>query len=404
MSCPADNKNETDINFWDHGPNLNAQIIGWIVAGLCTLFSTIISFYLIFKHCQNYHKPNQQRYIIRIILLIPIFSITSWLSYRFLRYSEYFETIRSCYEAFVIFSFFALLTQYVGDNMTEEKRRKIFYVNKNDDNDHDIQFVKMRYPVPSCCITYNPNSNSHLLFIKWGVLQYVVVNLIIKFTALLTNALGVYCEGSMSFRYAKVYCTIIGFLSVATAMYALITFYLTIKDAIKEENPFYKFLCIKLVIFLTIIQNIIFSMLEEAGVIKGTEYWTSANISHSFNAFLLCFEMLLFAILYLYAFGYRKYRDISDKFGKKMGDEERKHIQTPISKGILDAFNPKDLYSEIKFVCKYIWFLISGKKLPDSTSKALNIYAAIHSHDQRTYNPLIVNNHEVENQKGEEEV
>ncbi|RHZ89581.1 hypothetical protein Glove_13g222 [Diversispora epigaea] len=403
--CPADNKNETDpTRFWDNGPHFDTHRIGWAVAGLCALVATLISFYLITKHCQYYHKANQQRYIIRIILLIPIYSIISWLSYRFFHYSVYFETVRDFYEAFVIFAFFALLTQYVGDHMTEEKRKDIFYMNKNDDNNHNIQFINMKYPFPCNCVTYNPTSHSHLLFVKWGILQYVVVNPIVTFIALLTNALGVYCEGRLSFKFAKVYCSLIGFVSIAIAMYALITFYLTIKDAIKEEAPFYKFLCIKLVIFLTIIQNIIFSILSEAGVIEETEYWTSANISRGLNALLICFEMLIFAILYLYAFDYRKYQDIGDKFGKKMGDEKRKHIRTPISKGILDAFNPKDIYNEFKFVCKYIWYLISGKKLPDSTSKALNIYAAIHSHDQRTYNPLIINNYEEDYEREEKEM
>ncbi|RHZ85999.1 hypothetical protein Glove_57g92 [Diversispora epigaea] len=386
-------KNETDpIRYWDDG-HFDAFLIGWLVSGLCALFATLISFYLIIRHCQYYHKANQQRYIIRIILLIPLYSIITWLSYRLFHYSVYFESVRDCYEAFAIFAFFALLTQYVGDYMTDEKRKKIFYSKNNnkDENDYNNNQIRnMRYPFPYCCITYNPSKNSHLLFVKWGILQYVVVNPIVTFVELLTNALGVYCEESMSFKFAKVYCNLIGFASISIAMHALFTFYKTIKEAIKEESPIYKFLCIKLVIFVTLVQSRIFSILAETGVIKETKYWSSANISRGFNSFLICLEMVLFAILYLYAFDYRKYRDMGDNLEKKIGDEDGKHIRTPISKGFLDAFNPKDIYSEIKFVFKYIWNLISGKELPDSTSKALNIYAAIYSHDQRTYNPVVI--------------
>lgn len=182
--------------------------------------------------------------------LIPIYSIISWLSYRLFHYSVYFETVRDCYEAFVLFALFALFTQYVGDHMTEEKQELIFYVkkkkdkkvknkkkrkdnneNKDGENENgnesesgneDQKFI-MKYPFPCKCITYNAASKSHLLFVKWGVLQYVVINPIITFVALLTNVLGVYCVESISFKFANVYCKIINFVSVAIAMYSLVS-------------------------------------------------------------------------------------------------------------------------------------------------------------------------------------
>lgn len=97
--------------------------------------------------------------------------------------------------------------------------------------------------------------------------------------------------------------------------------------------------------------------------------------------------MVLFAILHTYAFGYRKYRDLGVTLGE-VGDKKGKYVKTPICKGITDAFNPRDTLYEIKFACKYIWHLITGKELPDSTSRVLSIYDAIHFYDQRTYNPL----------------
>ena len=52
----------------------------------------------------------QQRYIIRILLMVPIYAIISWLSYRFFRDAIYYETVRDCYEACqYAFSQFAII-------------------------------------------------------------------------------------------------------------------------------------------------------------------------------------------------------------------------------------------------------------------------------------------------------
>jgi len=71
-------------------------------SGLFSLIATILSFYLMYKHYVNYTQPQYQRYIVRIILIVPIYGTTSWLSFRYYRAELYLDVIRDCYEAFVI--------------------------------------------------------------------------------------------------------------------------------------------------------------------------------------------------------------------------------------------------------------------------------------------------------------
>ncbi|CAG8847991.1 6485_t:CDS:2, partial [Racocetra persica] len=142
------NKNETDpTSFLDNGLHWDAHRIGWTISGVFAFVATIISFYLIIRHLQFYHKPNHQRYIVRILFMIPIYSIISWLSYRYFRYSTYYETIRDCYEAFVIAAFFTLLVQYVGDSPEEQKKKL-------------RGRKKAKLPMPCCCITYSPTGHT----------------------------------------------------------------------------------------------------------------------------------------------------------------------------------------------------------------------------------------------------
>ena len=50
-----------------------------------------------------------QQYVVRIVVLVPLYSVQSWLSLRFHDFGFFFGAARDCYEAYVIFCFFAFL-------------------------------------------------------------------------------------------------------------------------------------------------------------------------------------------------------------------------------------------------------------------------------------------------------
>ncbi|CAG8531389.1 15597_t:CDS:2, partial [Dentiscutata heterogama] len=355
--CPSENKNETDpTSFLDNGLNWDAHRIGWTVSGLFALVATLISLYLIFRHLQNYTRPNHQRYIVRIILMVPIYAIISWLSYRYFRYSTYYETIRDCYEAFAIAAFFALLTQFVGES-TEEQKQMLFHRKKR------------KLPFPCCCFWFNPASHSFLALTKWGILQYVIMKPIITFISLITEALGVFCAESLSFAFARVYMKILTFICVTVAMYALFVFYLTIHEDIAEHKPFLKFLCIKLVIFFSFWQSIVLAIIADIGIIKETQYWTSANVSRGLAAILVCIEMAIFSIIHIFAFPYQGYK----------GDKK-----VPLSKGLIDAFNPIDIWREFVFVWEYFKGKITGKPTTKRNKSFMDIEGAIRGDSTNT--------------------
>ncbi|KAF8923336.1 hypothetical protein BGZ58_003069, partial [Dissophora ornata] len=222
--CPNFDNEETDpSSFFDgHSINWKRHYIGWAIAGVCALISTVISFRLLYKHARNYHKPSEQRHIMRIVLMIPIYSVISFLSYRFYKEAIYYETVRDCYEAFVIYSFFVLLLTYLGDdNKTRQSRIT------------GSEHQKLMFPLN--CYYYNPHSELFLHKMKYGVLQYVVVNPITTVASVILQYKGLYCDTSYNFAFGKVYITIINFISVSVAMYCLVIFYLNIKTEIEEK-------------------------------------------------------------------------------------------------------------------------------------------------------------------------
>ena len=68
----------------------------------------------IFQHLRYYTVPGQQLWIVRILFIVPIYGLCSWVGLIWPHYSVYFDSIRSCYEAFVIYNFLRLCLAYLG--------------------------------------------------------------------------------------------------------------------------------------------------------------------------------------------------------------------------------------------------------------------------------------------------
>jgi len=266
----------------------------WVISGILALAATIMSFHLIAQHYRNYTQPQYQRYIIRILYMVPIYSVTSWLSFRFFQYEIYLNVIRDCYEAFVIYSFFALLTNYLGED--EEQQREVL-------QDKEVR----KFPIPLRFWKFDPKSPHFLQNCRLGTLQYVVVRPLTTFISLITLELNVFCPQSLNFHSARPYTLILNFMSVTVAMYTLVTFYLTVKKDLAPYKPIPKFLSVKFVIFFSFWQGILVSILAYFGVIHGTQYWTVTDVSSGVQNFLVTIEMVIASIIHYRAFDYNPF-------------------------------------------------------------------------------------------------
>ncbi|KAF9132204.1 hypothetical protein BGW39_000639 [Mortierella sp. 14UC] len=286
--CPIENfPEDPERLFSANGLLLDYPRIGWITAGCCTFLATAISLVLIYRHYQYYTKPNQQRYIVRMLLMVPIYAITSWFSFVYVREAIYYETIRVFYEAFVIASFLILLLQYLGDSL-EDQKRALKRHKKTE-----------RWFFPMCCLKYNPSRPHFLQYMKWGILQYVPLNVIGSLLTVILETQGTYCESSWNPKFGHVWILFINFTSVTLATYFLIMFYFTVRTDLKEYEPFYKFLAIKLSL---VVEGFVYF-----GYIKASKYWSTGDISIGINALLIDFEMVIFALIHLKAFSYKPY-------------------------------------------------------------------------------------------------
>ena len=89
---------------WSFAVNGAATVdYAWAVSGIFVCFSVALCVHDIHMHITHYVSP-LQRYYVRIIAMIVIYSIESWLALRFIEDRVYFECARDMYEAFVIYS------------------------------------------------------------------------------------------------------------------------------------------------------------------------------------------------------------------------------------------------------------------------------------------------------------
>ncbi|KAI9103739.1 organic solute transporter Ostalpha-domain-containing protein [Phlyctochytrium arcticum] len=283
-------------NFDPESDTFHVVVAAWIVTIVLAAGATLASFWLCFRHFQNYHNPVQQRQIVRIILMVPVYAICSTLSFRFIQYTVYIDIFRDCYEAFVLYSFYGLLTHYVGPTLEAQVER---LRGKG----------RQKYPAPFCCWSYNPGGYAFLLNTRFLVMQYVIVRPFTTLLAMVLTPLNLLCPNSSSPRHGQFYVTYLNLISSTIAMYGLFTFYVVVHHDIASYKPLWKVIAVKFIIFFTFWQGIVLDALVAIGVIEGhSGYYSSENATDLIQSFLTCAEMVIAAGLHVKAFSAADFR------------------------------------------------------------------------------------------------
>ncbi|KAB2059342.1 hypothetical protein ERO13_A11G275900v2 [Gossypium hirsutum] len=259
-----------------------------ILAFFCTAGAIALAVLHIYRHLLNYTEPIFQRYIVRIIFMVPVYALMSFLSLVLPRSSIYFNSIREGYEAWVIYNFLSLCLAWVGG-----PGAVVLSLSG--------RVLKPSWYLMTCCLPPMPLDGRFIRRCKQGCLQFVILKPILVAVTLVLYAKGKYKDGNFSPSQAYLYLTIIYTISYTVALYALVLFYMACRDLLQPFNPVPKFIIIKSVVFLTYWQGVMFFLAAKSGFIK------DADAAAQFQNFIICVEMLLAALGHLYAFPYKEY-------------------------------------------------------------------------------------------------
>lgn len=288
----------------------------------------LISCHQIYQHLRFYTLPSEQRCIIRILFIIPIFGFDAWLSLFFVTRSAYvyFDSIRDWYEAFVIYNFMSLCYEYLGgeSNIMSEIRGKP---------------IQSSWYHGTCFIRGRTYTIEFLRFCKQATLQFCIIKPLMSALTLVLQASGRYQDSDWSFSNSYIYITIVNNISVSLALYGLILFYNATKDLLSPYEPVWKFLSVKSIIFMSFWQGVILAIMEKIGILKPyNEQATAGAVAAGYQNFLICIEMFFASIALKYAFPYEIY-SYDDSYGRSVNMQS-------ISSSLKETINPRDIMTD----------------------------------------------------------
>ncbi|KAI7251867.1 DUF300-domain-containing protein, partial [Hortaea werneckii] len=297
-----------------------------ILAGLSALIACLLTVLTTLLQAKNYRKPLLQRHVIRILIMVPIFSAASWASLTSLRVAFWIDPFRDVYEAFTLYTFFQLLVAYLGG-----ERSLIIMM-------HGRPPVPHLWPLNHVCGKVDISDPHTFLSIKRGILQYTWIKPLLAFATVIMKATGTFREGILSVQSGYFWTGLIYNVSICWSLYDLALFWVCTSDDLQAFRPMPKFICIKGIIFASWWQGFFLSILVWLGAIPSVGGgYTADNLAAAIQDALICFEMPFFALSQWYAFSWKDYADrtISD-------------ARMPIRFALRDAFGPRDLIEDAK--------------------------------------------------------
>lgn len=282
--------------------------------------------------------------------MVPVYSMCAWLTYRWLDWAVYLEFIRSCFEAFVIYEFFALLLAYMGENELEQ--RKIL-----------LAKPKRHHLFPFCAYEFDPSKPYFLMDMKLLVLQYVVVRPLTTVFAVIMHSRGQLHPDSMNPKYGNFWFVLLNFISTSISVYALIIFFMVIYRDIQEYRPMTKFIAVKFIIFITFWQSLVIGALALAGGLPSSADWNQSTIALRLQSLLICVEMLVLSLWHMSSscFGIGDFIPVSTASRMSGPGQTRSMHPTDPWQSLKQCFDPREtlyeIYKGFKHVFRRLLFL-----------------------------------------------
>ncbi|KAL8791140.1 MAG: hypothetical protein Q9195_006037 [Heterodermia aff. obscurata] len=281
-----------------------------ILAGAFTVASCLISAVAYMRQALHFSNPSEQTKILRIIALIPAYAIISFLSVAFPDAATYLEPWTDVYESVALASLFLLLIAYLVP--IPEKQDAFFD----------------RLPMKDKKGQETGGGSLAWFHRRWiCVFQYVIVAPLVAIATDITQGAGIYCLSSSKPHFAHLWVClnlyislnppsnshlptqleVIRSVSVAVAFLSILFVYTRLRSDLRAHKPLLKLIGIKGIVFLSFVQNIIFTILHSTNALKPTSALSYNDITFGLPNLLLCIEMLLFSFIHLVAFNSTPY-------------------------------------------------------------------------------------------------
>ncbi|XP_012454702.1 uncharacterized protein LOC105776539 [Gossypium raimondii] len=286
--------------------HLNRGQITRIGSGFCVLLTLHFTFQLLAQHLFHWKNPKEQKAIVIIIFMAPIYAVVSFVGLLDVRGSKEFftllESIKECYEALVIAKFLSLMYSYLNIS-----------ISKNIVPD-EIKGREIHHSFPMTLFQPRTVKLNHgtLKLLKYWTWQFVVIRPVCSILMITLQTLRVYPS------WLSWTLTIILNVSVSLALYSLVVFYHVFAKELAPHKPLAKFLCIKGIVFFCFWQGVVLDILVAMGFIKSHHHWLDVeHIEEALQNTLVCIEMVVFTVVQRRAYSAAPYSGESEAKIKK---------------------------------------------------------------------------------------
>jgi len=246
------------------------------------LVSTLIAFFNIYKHLKNYTRPEFQKSLIRILFIVPVYAIFSWCSLAVPSKSLIFESVRDVWEAVVIWEFLKLILAYCGGESA-----CLLVIMKNPGS------VSHMWPFNYCFPPLRLDAR-FMRICKRFTLQFVLIKPIMALVNIIMLEVCLYTNSYYQMSQLIVYN-----ISYSFSLYGLVLFYFATHHhpGLMSRKPLLKFMAIKTIIFATYYQGLLVQL------VPGFD----RHYLEALNNFIFCWEMIVFSLVHVWAFGWFEY-------------------------------------------------------------------------------------------------
>uniref|UniRef100_A0A0D9YW91 Uncharacterized protein n=1 Tax=Oryza glumipatula TaxID=40148 RepID=A0A0D9YW91_9ORYZ len=219
-----------------------------LISGFFMLLSVSLSMYLIFQHLSAYNNPEEQKFVLGVILMVPCYAVESYVSLVNPDTSVYCGILRDAYEAFAMYCFGRYITACLGG-----EERTIAFLKREGGGDSEEPLlhgasekgiIHHHFPVNYILKPWRMGVRFYQI-IKFGIFQYVIIKTLTASLSLILQPFGAYCDGEFNLRCGYPYFAAVLNFSQYWALYCLVEWYTATKDELAHIKPLAKFLSFK---------------------------------------------------------------------------------------------------------------------------------------------------------------
>jgi hypothetical protein len=274
----------------------------YAVAAIFVAIALPVSLHDIHMHLTHYRSPLQRLYV-RVLWMVPIYSVQSWLALRFHKERIYLVAARECYEAYVLYTFFGLCIGYLGGKKSLSARLRLrASAAVAGDSNSGQEYLPHLPPCSWCCRRGWRAGSRFVHRCTVGVYSYVLLRVICTLAIAVAELLHAFKEEWSNPTYAVT--SVIINVAQCVALYCLGLMYARLHNELGPMGPLGKFLVVKAVVFVSWWQGLAVAGAVNAGLVPPVADRPPAEVATFLQDFAITVEMSVAAIAHAYFFSY----------------------------------------------------------------------------------------------------